>query len=149
MLSVRRGTSHDTRSTDIVASMTEPTDTHTVPALPHVNLTCDLLGNGALTIDGHDLSKIVACGGVTIQVGDGRGIATKVYVELLGGATYDGPAAVTIIQGAHAVEFLQSVNPDHLTKATLEAGINRKPIEVALEVLIGMAQAIETGESPE
>jgi len=119
----------------------EPDDPlHTI----HVKI--DAFGSGVLTVDGHDLSNHVAKGGVTIQAGDQKTRVTKCYVELMGGVTYDGPAEVTIVQGAHAVEFLQSVNPDHLAKAALTRGFNRNPIEVALEVLIEMAQAVETGE---
>ena len=152
--------------------MTEPTDTitdayvHTAdcagekcdgqhcpptPALIQlhpVHVTIDAFGCGELTVDGHDLSNRVAAGGVTIQGGNSK-IPTKVYLELLAGVTYDGPAEVHIIQGAHAVEFLQSVNPDHLAQAALTRGFNRNPIEAALEVLIEMAQAIETGQAPE
>jgi len=113
-----------------------------------VHVTIGPLGVGTITVDGHDLSNRVASGGVTIQGGSNK-THTKVYLELLAGVTFDGPAEVTIIQGAHAVEFLQSVNPDHLAKAALTRGFNRNPIEVALEVLIEMAQAIETGQAPE
>ena len=118
------------------------------PVLHPVHVEIDALGAGSLEVDGHDLSNRIAQGGVTIQAGDRRR-PTKVYVELIGGVTYDGPAEVTIVQGAHAVEFLQSVNPDHLAKAALTRGFNRNPIEVALEVLIEMAQAVETGEPSE
>ena len=119
------------------------------PTLPAVHVATDAFGHGTVTVDGHDLSNQITAGGVTIQVGNQKDRITKVYVELMGGVTYDGPAEVTIVQGAHAVEFLQSVNPDHLAKAALTRGFNRNPIEVALEVLIGMAQAIETGQEPE
>jgi len=118
------------------------------PVLHPVHVEIDQLGAGTITVDGHDLSNRVAYGGVTIQAGDRRR-STKVYVELMGGVTYDGPAEVTIVQGAHAVEFLQSVNPDTLTQAALKRGFNRNPIYAALEVLIEMAQAIETGQAPE
>ena len=113
-----------------------------------VHVEIDQVGAGTITVDGHDLSNRVAYGGVTIQAGDGRR-STKVYVELIGGVTYDGPAEVHIVQGAHAVEFLQSVNPDRLALAALTRGFNRNPIEAALEVLIEMAQAVETGELSE
>jgi len=119
------------------------------PVLHPVHVEIDALGAGSIEVDGWDLSKRVAMGGITIQAGDRRTHPTKVYLELLGGVTYDGPAEVHIVQGAHAVEFLQSVNPDHLAKAALTRGFNRNPIEVALEVLIEMAQAIETGQAPE
>jgi len=149
--------------------MTEPTDTivdayvHTAecgglacdgphcppaPTLHPVHVAIDQLGAGTITVDGHDLSNRVAYGGVTIQAGDRRR-STKVYVELLAGVTYDGPAEVHIVQGAHAVEFLQSVNPDTLAEASLRGGFNRNPVDVMLEVLIQMAQAIETGQAPE
>ena len=119
------------------------------PVLHPIHVEIDQLGAGSLEVDGWDLSKRVAMGGITIQAGDRRSRPTRVYVELMAGVTYDGPAEVTIVQGAHAVEFLQSVNPDHLAKAALTRGFNRNPIELALEVLIEMAQAIETGQAPE
>jgi hypothetical protein len=129
--------------------MTEPTDTTPDPDLHPVHVEMDVFGTGTLTVDGHDLTKMIAAGGVTIQGGNGRGEPTKVYVELLAGATYDGPAEVHIIQGAHTVEFLQSVNAETLATAALLAGFNRNPIDVALELLIEMAQAIATGDTVE
>jgi len=119
------------------------------PQLHAVHITADPLGGGSLTVDGHDLSNRVAAGGVTIQVGDQRGRLTKVYLELMGGVTYDGPAEVTVLQNVNTVEFLQSVNPDHLAQAALARAFNENPIDVALEVLIEMAQAIQTGQAPE
>jgi hypothetical protein len=107
-----------------------------------VHLDVNLVGDGTVTVDGHDLSHLVARGGVTIQAGDQKTRVTKVYLELMAGATYDGPAEVTVVQGAHAVEFLQSVNPAELSKASLRGGFNRNPVDVMLEVLIGWAQAI-------
>jgi hypothetical protein len=67
----------------------------------------------------------------------------------MGGVTYDGPAEVTVLQNVNTVEFLQSVNPDHLAQAALARAFNENPIDVALEVLIEMAQAIQTGQAPE
>ena len=129
-------------------TLIETEHTDPAPVLHPVHVEIDALGAGSLEVDGHDLSNRIARGGVTIQAGDRRR-PTKVYVELIGGVTYDGPAEVTIVQGAHAVEFLQSVNPDHLASAALTRGFNRNPIEVALEVLIEMAQAVETWQAPE
>lgn len=115
----------------------EPDDPlHTI----HVKI--DAFGGGVLTVDGHDLSSRVARGGVTIQAGNQKDIPTKVYLELMGGVTYDGPAEVHIIQGAHAVEFLSSIDPVALAKAALARGFNQDPIESALAVLIEQAQAI-------
>jgi hypothetical protein len=131
-----------------MTGMTAPTNEPTAPVLHPVHVEIDQLGAGTITVDGHDLSNRVAYGGITIQAGDRRR-PTKVYIELQGGVTFDGPAEVHIVQGAHAVEFLQSVNPDHLAKAALTRGFNRNPIDVALEVLIEMAQAVETGEPSE
>jgi hypothetical protein len=118
------------------------------PVLHPVHIEIGPLGGGTLTVDGHDLSNRVAEGGVTIQAGN-RKTHTKVYLELLAGVTFDGLAEVHIIQGAHAVEFLQSVDPTALAEATLRGGFNRNPVDVMLELLIGMAQAIETGQEPE
>jgi hypothetical protein len=135
--------------TAMTAPTIEPTETIPDDPLHTIHVKIDAFGGGVLTVDGHDLSNHVAQGGVTIQAGDQKTRPTRVYVELMGGVTYDGPAEVTIVQGAHAVEFLQSVNPDTLAEATLRGGFNRNPVDVMLEVLIGMAQAIETGQAPE
>ena len=118
------------------------------PVLHPVHIEIGPLGGGTLTVDGHDLSNRVAEGGVTIQAGN-RKTHTKVYLELLAGVTFDGPAEVTVLQNVNTVEFLQSVNPDHLAQAALARAFNENPIDVALEVLIEMAQAIETGQAPE
>jgi len=141
--------SYATHHTGTMTTMTAPTNEPTALVLHPVHVETDTSGHGSLTVDGHDLSDRVTAGGLTIQIGDQKGRPTRVYVELQGGVTYDGPAEVHIVQGAHAVEFLQSVNPDHLASAALTRGFNRNPIEVALEVLIEMAQAIETGQAPE
>jgi len=119
------------------------------PVLHPVHVCIDALGVGTLTVDGHDLSNRVTLGGVTIQAGDRRTRPTRVFVELNAGVTYNGPAEVNIVQNVNTVEFLQSVNPDHLAQAALQAGFNRNPIDVALELLIEMAQAIATGDTVE
>ncbi len=141
-----------------MAFMTEPTAPSNSPAASShldaareaidadrrhaVHCEVDQFGQGVLTVDGHDLTERVARGGVTIQSGD-REVPTRVYVQLMGGVTYDGPAEVTVLQGVPTVQFLEGVNPDELEKAALARRINANPIQMALEVLIEMAQATE------
>jgi len=123
--------------------MTEPA---TSKPLHQVHAEIDAFGAGVLTVDGHDLSESIACGGVTIQAGD-RTRQTKVYLELNAGVTFDGPAEVTVLQGPHTVEFLQSVNPRDLSKRALARSFNDTPITSALAVLIEMAQQKEAKPS--
>lgn len=112
------------------------------PVLHAVHLDLDLSGQGTVSVDGHDLSALVARGGVTIQAGDRKTRVTKVYLELMAGATYDGPAEVTVLANVPVVDFLESVNPIELSKAALARGFNTDPIASALAVLIEQAQAI-------
>lgn len=118
------------------------------PVLHPVHVELDMFGIGTITVDGQDLSNRVAAGGVTIQGGTTRQ-PTRVYLEMNAGVTYDGPAEVTILQNVNTVEFLQSVNPDHLAQAALSHAFNKNPIAAALELLIEMAQAIATGDTVE
>ena len=113
-----------------------------VSVLHAVHLDVDMRGDGTVTVDGHDLSHLVARGGVTIQAGDQKTRLTKVYLELMAGARYDGPAEVTVLANVPVVDFLESVNPAELSKAALARGFNTDPIESALAVLIERAQAM-------
>jgi len=114
-----------------------------------VHLDINLAGNGTVTVDGHDLSHLVARGGGTIQAGDQKTRLTKVYLELMAGARYDGPAEVTVLANVPVVDFLTSINPGQLSKAALARGFNTDPIVSALAVLIEQAQAIAPADDTE